>query len=161
MARKKRELHSLDCPPWDKTGTPWGQEAETYRQGSNEPYEKCRDFVIMNYLHNGDVRPLADLLQTGSAPGPAVLRYIAAMLEAPSSEHHLGLPFNLLIKGKDGNRARERDIVWRDKLLSDHVEKKMGDKTGLYDAATLEVATEYNLSVDTVRKAYDKRNKKV
>ena len=83
------------------------------------------------------------------------------MLEAPSSEHHLGLPFNLLIKGKDGNRARERDIVWRDKLLSDSVENKMGDKTGLYDAATLEVATEYNLSVDTVRKAYDKRNKKV
>ena len=55
----------------------------------------------------------------------------------------------------------ERDIVWRDKLLSDSVEKKMGDKTGLDDAATLEVATEYNLSVDTVRKAYDKRNKKV
>jgi hypothetical protein len=157
MAGKKRILHDLDCGPWDPAGTPWGQEATSYCQESREPFDECRDIVILDYLQNGDTRPLVDLLRTGKAPGPAVLRFMAAMFGEPTHKLHESLSFELLIKGKNGNRVRQRDYVWRDKLLSDSVEKIMNGDRGVYESAIMTVAKKYDLSVDTVRNAYDER----
>ena len=70
MARKKKELILHEGHPWDKENSPWGQEADYYSQKTGEPFSKCRDIIITDYLQNGDPRPLAAIFMMGEPPGP-------------------------------------------------------------------------------------------
>lgn len=157
MARKKRNLHDLDCAPWDRNGTPWGEEADYYAKESGQDFEVCRDFVILMYLQYGDERALVDLLRTGKAPSPAVLRYMAALMGAPSSELHTDLPAKISVSGDNGHHKRERDLVWRDRLLNDLVEGELKKLRANYEVEIDKVAADYGFGKQTVRDAYDKR----
>jgi len=163
VARKKNEdRFPIDGQLWDIESTPWGQEAEYRREQSAEaePFSYWRDHVILSYLDWGDVRPLVAFIMTGEAPGPAVLRYIAAMLGEPTHDSHLDLPFKLTIKGRDGAKARDRELEWRDFLLSKNVEKEMVEGKKYEHAAVPDIAALSGLDKSTVRKAYDKHHPK-
>ena len=73
MGRKKKEQFPVEGDPWDKENAPWDQEAKYYSQQTGEPFAKCRDMIIMDYLHNGDPRPLAAIFVMGKAPGQVCL----------------------------------------------------------------------------------------
>ena len=87
MARKPKELHPIEGDPWDKESTVWGHEADWRSKEKGGSFEIWRDIVIIDYLQAGDLRPLIAPLVTGNAPGPAVLRYVAGMMGAPSHEN--------------------------------------------------------------------------
>jgi hypothetical protein len=156
MARKKKELFPIEGHPWDKQGTPWGQEADYYSRKTGDPFERCRDFVILLYLYDGDPRPLTALLSTGEPPGPAVLRYVAAMLAAPSHDQRPKVPFELIVKGRNGRKPKDRELKWRDVLVSKLVEDEMALGKKYEHAAAPDVAASLGLGVQTVRDAYDK-----
>lgn len=157
MARKKKEQYPIEGYPWDKENTPWGQEAEHYSQSSGEPFDKCRDFVILLYLKCGDPIPLAALLMTGEAPGPVVLKYLAGMMGAPNNDKFADLPFELIIKGRKGNKRKDRTLVWRDFAISKNVENAMSDNEK-YEFAVSDIAEAFDLGNQLVRDAYDKRH---
>ena len=156
MAKKKKELISVKGPPWDKESTPWGQEADFLSRQSGNPFAICRDFVILNYLDYGDPRPLAALFMTGEAPGPAVLRYVAGMMGAPTHNKLLDLPFEMILKGRNGRKPKNRELKWRDFLLNKHVEKEMARGNKYEHAAVPDIAELSGLGEQTVRDAYDK-----
>lgn len=156
MARKKKVLFPHEGHPWDKENTPWGQEADFYSQKTGEPFAKCRDIIITEYLHSGDPRPLAEIFMTGKAPGPGVLRYLAGMMGAPSHDKHLDLPFELILKGRKGKKPKNRELKWRDFLLNKNVEKEMIQGKKYEHAAVPDVAELSGLGQQTVRDAYDK-----
>lgn len=156
MARKKKEMYPVDGHPWDRDGTPWGHQASYFSQETGEPFEKCRDIVITDYLHNGDIRPLAALFVTGEAPGPAVLTYIAGMMGAPLGEKLKDLPFELRIKGRNGNKPKDRELLWRDFSISRDVENEMASGKKYALAAVPDVAAKWEVGEQTVRDAYDK-----
>ena len=159
MARKKKEQFPIEGHPWDKESTVWGHEADWRSKEEGDSFEKWRDIVIADYLHNGDLRPLAALLVTGKAPGPGVLRYLAGMMGAPSSNKLLNLPFEMIIKGRKGRKKKDRELKWRDFLLNKQVEKRI--KTDeFYDPAILDVAALTGLGEQIVRDAYDKHHPK-
>ncbi len=156
MARKKKELFPIEGPPWDKKNTPWGQEADFYSQQSGDSFAKCRDFVILSYLQYGDPRPLVALFMTGKAPGPAVLRYVAGMMGHPTHNKLRNLPFEMFLKGRNGKKPKDRELVWRDFLLNKNVEKEMALDKKYEHAAVPDVAELSGLGKQTVRDAYDK-----
>jgi hypothetical protein len=160
MARKKKELFPIEGYPWDKESTPWGQEADFLSNQSSEPFELCRDFIILSYLEYGDSRPLAALIMIGEAPGPAVLRYMAGMMGAPSDVKHLDLPFELSLKGRNGRKPKDRELEWRNFLLSRNVEKEMASGKKYEHAAVPDIASLTGLGEQTVRDAYDKYHPK-
>ncbi len=156
MARKKKELFPVQGHPWDKESTPWGQEADFLSRRSGNPFAICRDFIILIYLSYGDAKPLAALFMTGEAPGPAVLRYVAGMMGAPTYNKHLDLPFEMFLKGRNGRKWKDRELVWRDFLLNKKVEKEMAGGKKYEHAAVPDIAALSGLGEQTVRDAYDK-----
>ncbi len=156
MARKKKELHKIEGDPWSLADTPWGQEAHHFSRESGEPFEKCRDLVILQYLSDGDTRPLLALIRTGQAPGPGVLRYVAAMMGEVRHNKLENLPFRLEVKGNDGNKPRDGELRWRDYLLNKNVECEM-EEGGKYEHHAIpNIASLSGLGKQTVRDAYDK-----
>ena len=156
MASKKKELILHEGHPWDKENSPWGQEADYYSQKTGEPFSKCRDIIITEYLNNGDPRPLAEILKMGEAPGPGVLRFLAGMMGAPSHEKHLDLPFEVILKGRKGRKPKDRELKWRTFLLNKNVENKISQGKKYEFVAIPEVAELSGLGEQTVRDAYDK-----
>ena len=156
MARKKKKLLPIEGPPWDKKNTPWGQEAAFLSDQSDEPFAIWRDFIILSYLQYGDPRPLVALFMTGKAPGPAVLRYVAGMMGHPTHNKLRDLPFEMFLKGRNGRKPKDRELVWRDFLLNKNVEKEMALDKKYEHAAVPDVAELSGLGKQTVRDAYDK-----
>ena len=156
MARKKKEQFPIEGHPWDKESTVWGHEADWRSKEEGDSFEKWRDIVIADYLHDGDLRPLAALLMTGKAPGPAVLRYVAGMMGHPTHNKLRDLPFEMIIKGRNGRKKKDRELWWRDFLLNKNVEKEMSRGKKYEHAAVPDVAALSGLGEQTVRDAYDK-----
>ncbi len=131
---------------------------------TGETIEYCRDFVVLRYLLDGDTRPLAALLASGRAPGPAVLRYLSAMLQ-PADGTEDKVPFRLNVKDRLQRKGARHDpeIMWRDFLLSKNVEREMNER-GKYEwHAIPNVASmlpNAKKAYQTVRDAYDKRHPK-
>src|SRR5215471_19324877 len=145
------------------TGTPWGIETEHYARESGLPFNVCRDFVILRWLQKGDATPLALLFALGHAPGPAVLKHVAGMLN-PDLQQPNGLQttFRLDVKRATGAKGRrdspENDV--RDLLLYQNVKRLMSDGLS-YEAAVANLCETlgWDLSrAPTVRRAYDRPN---
>ena len=169
MKKQKKHKDDVQGHPWSLKDTPWGQEAEHANKTHGWPINSCRDAVILHYLIAGDTRPLAALLTLGRAPGPAVLRYLSAMLQ-PADGTEDKVPFRLNVKDRLGRKGRRRDpeIAWRNFLLSENVERKMeeGEKYEFgaipYVASMLsgDDKTGGDKYEQTVRDAYDERHPK-
>jgi hypothetical protein len=102
------------------------------------------------------------LLQTGDAPGPQVLKYVAAMIGLPhENKLNMSLPYKLVVKGQDGRKAKDGELLWRDELLSSKMEAKMAEGER-YKNVPDDIANELDglIGRETIRKAYDGRHKK-
>jgi hypothetical protein len=163
MARKPKHPFPLEGEPWGRTDRPWGQQASDLSNRTEVPFNLARDYVILTYLLTaGDTRPLIDLLQTGDAPGPQVLKYVAAMIGLPhENKLNMSLPYKLVVKGQDGRKAKDGELLWRDELLSSKMEAKMAEGER-YKNVPDDIANELDglIGRETIRKAYDGRHKK-
>ena len=163
MARKKKHPYPIEGEPWSQLSTPWVQEATYISEDTGKPFDTARDYVILRYLVTaGDIRPLAGLMQSGEAPGPKVLKYLAAMM-GPSSaiDHHVALPYILKVKGQGGKKVTDGELPWRDGLLSKLMEQKIAEGAKYADASG-DIAAELDNIIDqeTIRKAYDRHHPK-
>ena len=160
----KKHKYEVQGDLFHPTDTAWGSEADYFHRMTGETIEYCRDFVVLRYLLDGDTRPLAALLASGRAPGPAVLRYLSAMLQ-PADGTEDKVPFRLNVKDRLQQKGARHDpeIMWRDFLLSKNVEREMNEG-GKYEwHAIPNVASmlpNAEKAYQTVRDAYDKRHPK-
>jgi len=163
MARKKKDLYPIEGEAWSQLSTPWVQQATDISEKTGANFETARDHVILEYLlRSGDVRPLAGLMQSGEAPGPKVLKCLAAMLEHPApGDERVSLPYILQAKGKGGRKVKSGELPWRDHLLSKTMEQKMAEGVK-YALAPDDIAAELDGIIDreTIRDAYDLRHPK-
>ncbi len=160
----KKHKYEVQGDLWHPTDTAWGSEADYFHRMTGKTVEYCQDFVILRYLFAGDTRPLAALLASGCAPGPAVLRHLSAMLQ-PADGTEDKVPFRLNVQDRLQRRGPRHDpeITWRNFLLSKNVEREM-DEEGKYEwHAIPNVASmlpNAEKAYQTVRDAYDKRHPK-
>ena len=121
-----KEGYEITGHPWHPRDTPWGSEADYYHRMTDETLEYCRDAVILRYLMDGDTRPLAALMMLGRAPGPAVLRYLAAMLQ-PTEGSEAENPISLVRKRRNGEAGPypNPELKWLGKLLSEQVKMQI------------------------------------
>lgn len=164
MKKQKKHEYVVQGAPWHPLDTSWGSEAAYYHRMSGEPIECTRDFVILRYLFDGDTRPLAALLVSGHAPGPAVLRHLSKMLQ-PADGTEDKIPFRLDVKDRLGRKGRRRDpeIPWRNFLISKNVEREIAEGEKYEFDAILNVASmmpNAHKAYQTVRDAYDERHRK-
>jgi len=163
MARKKKHPYPIEGDPWGQLSTPWVQQATDISEKTGEKFETARDYVILEYLVNsGDVRPLAGLMQMGEAPGPKVLRYMAAMLGHPAEiDSQTTLPYILRPRGQGGRKTKDGELPWRDHLLSKTMEQQMAEGTK-YAYAPDDISKELDgiINRETIRDAYDYRHPK-
>ena len=130
----KKHKYEVQGDLFHPTDTAWGSEADYFHRMTGETIEYCRDFVILRYLFAGDTRPLAALLASGCAPGPAVLRHLSAMLQ-PADGTEDKVPFRLNIKDRLQRKGPRSDpeIAWRNFLISKNVEREMDEGAAGYD----------------------------
>jgi hypothetical protein len=157
-----KEEYEIPGHSWHPTDTPWGSEADYYHRMTDETSEYCRDFVILRYLMDGDTRPLAALMMLGRAPGPAVLRHLAAMLH-PAEGSEVKIPISLVRKRRNGKAGPypNPENKWRDTLLAEHMEMLIAKGAKYEFEAVPEVANMLPnplTAEQTVRDAYDLRN---
>ena len=159
-----KEGYEITGHPWHPKDTPWGSEADYYHRKMDGTFEYWRDAVILLYLKAGDTRPLAALMMSGRAPGPAVLRYLAEMLQ-PTEGSEAANPISLVRKRRNGKAGPypNPENKWRDTLLADHMEMLIAKGAKYEFEAVLEVAKMLPnglKAAQTVRDAYDRRNPK-
>jgi hypothetical protein len=162
MTATSKKDHQIQGDPWDSLDTGWGSEADYFHRMTGESVEYCKDCVILRYLMAGDTRPLAALMMSGRAPGPAVLKHVSAMLQ-PADGTENEVPFRLNVKSRLKQKGRRRDPEksWRDLLISKNVERIL-EEGGKYEwHAIPEVAAmlpNAGKAHQTVRDAYDERH---
>jgi hypothetical protein len=82
--------------------TGWG--AETHQLVRDRQYSGAHavDCVLLRYLNEGDLRPLADLVRRGRAePGPGALKLIAAMFDRDLRARFTNVDFRYEFRIKD------------------------------------------------------------
>jgi hypothetical protein len=166
MANKKKpdtpeEGWKVEGNPWDLESTPWGTETDYVHRETGEPLNKCRDYVILRYLMEGDTRPLAALFSIGRAPGPAVLDYLAAMLH-PAEGTEEEIKYALKSKRRSGKSGPlpNPETKWINLLTSLNVLKQTDEdnvykNTAFYDVAAM--LPSGSKAYETVKAEYNKR----
>lgn len=138
----------------------WEAEAYYYRYEDPEsgeyvqlPMDEARDRLILDYLVQGDPRPLIHFLRSEHELGCNVRSYLALMLGDST------LPWRFIIERRSKRRRtnpfpRTASIKWRNgraALRVGELVRKVG-----YEAAVKQVAEEMGIGAETVRKAYDR-----
>lgn len=151
--------------------TAWEIDAADVKRQCGISTEAARDYVILNWLKNGDMRPFSSWVLQGHTPSRNVLRALAVMAARADnprfSPDEVGdpeiseiidlFPLGLEVTGKGKKRADLANVT-RDRRIAFEVAKQM--EQGLrYDAA-LDAVSDWladvgiGLSRDAVEKAY-------
>jgi hypothetical protein len=145
----------MDKPPWEL-------EAEYYIADKGTSLETARTFVMLRWMHFGDLRPLADAIRKGLEIDKTVLNLLAMMIVEdgilPASLKKIA-PYRLEAKRRDGRQGRPREPknFARDLIAWSVVDRRLKEHgPGTYEAAVKEVAKDMGLSEGAVRKAYDR-----
>jgi hypothetical protein len=77
---------------WDNWKTAWGDEIGELTEGGWDR-ERATDYVLLKYLHGGDLRFLFDLLRSGERPQGTVLKYLAGMIDCGARAQLPDWPF--------------------------------------------------------------------
>lgn len=166
MAIKKtptilKKTYEIEGPPWSLTDTPWGMEADYARRLTGNHIDICRDYVILRYLLDGDTRPLAALMALGHAPGPAILKHLADMLQpADSTEDEIKYALKPKRRNGDPGPRINPELKWLGLLEALNVQKLMGEGAKYEFEAIPKVAEMLPNGLkafETVRAEYDKR----
>jgi hypothetical protein len=96
----------MSLPPSgsDLLDTPWGIEQDIAMRLQGFSWERAWEGVIIQWLHDGNVEPLAYLLAHGIAPTSKMLQYFAAML-GPTTEANL-VPYRLYLHRRNHAHGR-------------------------------------------------------
>lgn len=151
--------------------TAWDIRAAEVARDHNQSMDDARNYVILEWLREGDTRAFCSWILRGHLPSPNVLRAIAVMMaradnakfcpagfdDPEMSEIAELFPLGLKVTRK-GKRGRDLEIVERDKRAALEVAKEMARGSG-YDRA-LDVVTSWlpkvgvHIERDAVEKAY-------
>jgi hypothetical protein len=141
-------------------GMPWDISVDQLVREQNASQQVARDYVILDWLHQGDTRPFTAFVRVGHVPCRDVMLYLAQMMN-PADDTENEIPFSLAVKsrGQKGRRSNPENRV-RDKLMAQNVERFMETMSyheALYAAAELmDVDGDGTNRFDTVEKAYKK-----
>jgi len=102
------------------------------------------DRVILEWLSQGDAKPLVSAINAGHRPGYDVLKLIADMLNGDDS-----LPYHLIVRGKRGAHDKPGK-AWRELLIANEYEKQL-ELIGSSDKAFEATADKLGMSISAVR----------
>ena len=142
-------LPSDPCQPWDIS-----VDQLVLCNGASPGL--ARDFVILQWLAQGDTRPYSDFTARGHQPGREVTRYIGMMLN-PSDDTEKEIPCRLEVRhrGRRGRPVNPQTAV-RDGLIFDQVTRMKAERIS-YDGALDRVADMFpGDQRDMIEKAYKK-----
>ncbi|MBN8978922.1 MAG: hypothetical protein J0I08_20840 [Rhizobiales bacterium] len=151
--------------------TAWDAEAQALHDESGEPLNVTRDRVILRWLINsGDTRPFYSWVLNGHTASSEVILVVAAMTaradspNALSSELLNAVPYGLKITGKRRGDRSNPEIDIRNYFIGRRVAEQIANGSK-YDVACLTVheilpSMGVNVTLQTVRDAYDERVKK-
>jgi hypothetical protein len=106
--------------------------------------------VIVQWLYEGDTRPLAWAIDTGEALSPKVLAMLSLMLSDDAA-----MPFSLVTKKRKAGRPASPEAFIRDKLIGAQIELWI-DKGLTYEFVIDMVARIHVVSPKTAEDAYTK-----
>ena len=140
-------LPSDPCQPWDIA-----VDRQVRINGASPGL--ARDFVILQWLAQGDTRPYSDFTARGHEPDREVTRYLGMMLN-PSDNTEKEIPYRLEIRqrGRRGRPVNPQTAV-RDGLIFDQVTGMKAEGIR-YDGALDRVADMFpGDQRDMIEKAY-------
>jgi hypothetical protein len=129
--------------------TGWSKLIERVHTDTKWSREFCTNMVIFQFLQEGNLEPLREMLAAGFRPDEKILLYLAEMMD-PNGK----TPFRVDTKKRGiGHPTEQAQNFMRDLEIAEAMRCLMKDGA-TYDAARTQVAKEKNVSKSTVRDAY-------